>query len=204
MKKTATPLPPGRPRAFDADVALEKALQVFWKKGYEGASLTDLTEAMGINRPSLYAAFGNKEALFRKAMDRYTSGPGCHIAEALKAKTARAVAERVLAGTVDMLTCPNTPQGCLLVQAALACGDEAEPVRRALIEKRTSGEKAIRERLERAVAEGDLPRGTNAADLARYLCTVTVGLSVQAASGAKRAELQRVAETAMRAWPAGR
>src|SRR6266478_1585181 len=94
----------GRPRAFDTDKALDRAMKVFWRKGYEGASLPDLTRAMGINRPSLYAAFGNKESLFRKAIDRYVAGPACHVREALEQPTARAVVERYLRGSIDLIT----------------------------------------------------------------------------------------------------
>src|ERR1051325_3475900 len=105
--------PRGRPRQFDTEKALDRALTVFWQKGYEGASLLDLTRAMGINRPSLYAAFGNKEALFRKALDRYAEGQAAYIRAALEAPTARAVAERLLHGTVELLTDPRNPRGCL-------------------------------------------------------------------------------------------
>src|SRR5690349_13817425 len=106
----------GRPRSFDADRALDQALKVFWSKGYEGASLPDLTKAMGISRPSLYAAFGNKEELFKKALERYSAGPACYVREALDAPTARAVAERLLNGAVEMMTNPKNPRGCLAVQ----------------------------------------------------------------------------------------
>src|SRR5438093_7941762 len=119
LKKDARPR--GRPRAFDCDQALDRALQLFWQKGYEGTSLSDLTEAMGINRPSLYAAFGNKEALFRKALDRYAHGPASYVREALNEPTARAVVERLLRATADALRDPRTPPGCLAVQGALAC-----------------------------------------------------------------------------------
>src|SRR5438876_1611267 len=122
----------GRPRAFDVDEALDQALKVFWRKGYEGTSLPDLTRAMGINRPSLYAAFGNKEALFRKALDRYAQGPAAYVREALSKPTARAVVQHLLLGAVEMATDPRHPRGCLAVQGALACGDEAECVRKHL------------------------------------------------------------------------
>src|SRR6187431_311201 len=115
----------GRPRAFDRDQALELALDVFWRKGYEGASLSDLTEAMGINRPSLYAAFGNKEELFRKALDRYGEGPASYVAQALAEPTARLVIEKLLTAGASLLGDPKNPRGCLAVQAALCCGDEA-------------------------------------------------------------------------------
>jgi AcrR family transcriptional regulator len=176
-------------------------LLLFWRKGYEGTSLSDLTSAMGINRPSLYAAFGDKEALFRKAVDRYTEGPAAYVREALKLPKALAVVERLMRGAIELLTDPRTPQGCLLVQGALSCSKAADPIRRELIARRTEGEAALRGRLKRAISEGDLPAGANAADLARYVVIVIHGMAVQAASGATRAELNRVVETALRAWP---
>src|SRR5437660_10340480 len=180
----------GRPRAFDVDEALDQALKVFWRKGYEGASLPDLTRAMGINRPSLYAAFGNKEALFRKALDRYHDGPAAYVREALEEPTARAVAERLLGGTIDVLTDPRNPRGCLMVQGALACGEAAESGRRELAARRLAGEAAIRERFERAISDGDLAVDSHPADLARYVVAVLHGMAVQAAGGASRAELR--------------
>jgi AcrR family transcriptional regulator len=195
-------MPVGRPRAFDIDQALDRALQVFWRKGYEGTSLSDLTKAMGINRPSLYAAFGNKEALFRKALDRYAEGPAAYTRKALDEPTARAVVERLLRGVIDLLTDPCTPQGCLAVQGALACGDAADAIRQELISRRVAGEAALRQRLERAIADGDLPADADPADLARYVTTISQGMAVQAAGGASREELQRVVAMALRAWPA--
>jgi AcrR family transcriptional regulator len=193
--------PRGRPRAFDPDMALEAALRVFWQKGYEGTALSDLTAAMGINRPSIYATFGNKEALFRKALDRYSERMTNYTAEALEEPTARAVAERLLVGTADLLSCPGNPKGCLMVQGALACGEEADPIRKELISRRATGEAALRERFERAKAEGDLPAGADPGDLARYLVAVMHGMSVQAAGGANRAALQGVIDLSLPAWP---
>src|SRR3981189_352428 len=118
----------GRPREFDVDKALELALQVFWRKGYEGASMADLTETMGITRPSLYSAFGNKEELFRKALDRYVDGPGGYFQVALAKPTMRAVVEHLLYESADAVTDPNHPPGCLAVQGALSCGDAAESI----------------------------------------------------------------------------
>jgi len=191
----------GRPRGFDLEQALDRALNVFWRKGFEGASLPDLTRAMRINRPSLYAAFGNKEALFRRALDRYAQGPACYVREALEAPTAREVAGRLLRGAAAGLTDPRHPRGCLLVQGALSCGDAAEGVRAELCSRRAAGEAAIRRRMQRARREGDLPAGADPADLAKYLATMIHGLAVQAAGGAKTEQLRRVAETALRAWP---
>src|SRR4051794_22910478 len=187
-------MPMGRPRAFNIDKALDRALKVFWRKGYEGATLPDLTKAMGINRPSLYAAFGNKESLFRKAIDRYVEGPACHVGEALKEPTARAVVERLLRGSIDLITDSRNPHGCFMVQGALACGDTADSIRRELIERRAASEAALRERFGRAISDGDLPPDSDPADLARYVAIVSHGMAVQAAGGATRDELMRVAE----------
>lgn len=191
----------GRPRAFDIDEVLDRALQVFWRKGYEGASLADLTRAMGINRPSLYAAFGDKQSLFRKVLDRYAEGPAAYVREALKEPTARAVVERLLSGAVEVQTGPLNPQGCLTVHGALAGGKGGDAIRQELNSRRAAGEAAIRKRLERAKSEGDLPPDVSPADLARYVTTVMHGMAVQAAGGASRAELRRVVKTALRAWP---
>jgi AcrR family transcriptional regulator len=201
MKVRKPPKPVGRPREFDADKALGRALQVFWRKGYEGASLPDLTAAMGISRPSLYAAFGNKEALFRKALDSYAGGPACYVREALHEPTARAVVERLLRGAVELQTDKRNPPGCLMVQGALACGEAANPIRQELISRRAAGEAALRQRFERARSDGELPADSDPADLARYFTTVVYGMAVQAAGGASREELRRVAQAALRAWP---
>lgn len=191
----------GRPRAFDVDEALDQALQVFWRKGYEGASLTDLTEAMGINRPSLYAAFGNKEELFRKALDRYAVGPTSYVSESLEEPTARGAAERLLLSIAGAVDDPRNPRGCLMVQGALSCGEAADPIRKELISRRAQAQDMLRKRFERALLEGDLPAGSSPADLARYVATVSNGMAVQAASGASGDELRRVVEIALRAWP---
>src|SRR5262245_18527763 len=191
----------GRPRAFDFDKALDQALQVFWKKGYEGTSLSDLTRAMDINRPRLYAAFGNKEALFRKALRRYSDRPAAYVREALEEPSARAVAGRLLLGAVDLLSDPRTPPGCLMVQGALSCGDAAAPIRRELAFRRTAGEAAMRRRFKRATSEGDLPDNLDVTDLARYIATIIHGMAVQAAGGASREQLLRITQMALRAWP---
>ncbi|MGH8531457.1 MAG: TetR/AcrR family transcriptional regulator [Gammaproteobacteria bacterium] len=199
VRKSAAQM--GRPRAFDIDEALDRALHVFWQKGYEGASLPDLTAAMGIDRPSLYAAFGNKEALFCKALNRYAEGPAAYVDEALKEPTARAVVGRLLQGAVDLQTNPRNPPGCLMVQSALSCREASDPIRKKVAARRKAGEAAIRQRFRRAITEGDLPTDANAADLARYVATIMYGLAVQAAGGASRAELRRAIQMALRAWP---
>jgi AcrR family transcriptional regulator len=201
MKQKKTKRALGRPRSFETGKALDAAMKVFWCKGYEGASLSDLTRAMGINRPSLYAAFGDKEALFRKVLDRYDSGPAAYVREALSQPTARAAVERLMEGAAELGTASSNPRGCLFVQGALACGDGSKAIRHDLILRRDAGEKAVRLRLKRAQAEGDLTRDANPADLARYVATVIQGIAVQAASGAARPELRRVIQTALRVWP---
>ena len=191
----------GRPRAFDLDAALDRAVEVFWQKGYEGASLTDLTDAMGINRPSLYAAFGNKEALFCKALDRYANGPGVYTCEALEAPTAYEVARQLLVGAIRLTTGPTTPPGCMMVQSILVSSDDADAMRQEVAARRAAGLTRLRERLERARAEGDLPADSDPAVLAGYIFAVQQGISVHAAGGMAREELERIAELALRVWP---
>lgn len=190
-------MPPGRPRTFELEEALERALQVFWRKSYEGASLTDLTEAMGINRPSLYAAFGSKEELFCQVLTHYIGGPGAYTHTALNLPTARQVIEAFLEGSIESITNPSYPGGCLTVQGALNRGEEAEVVQQALIAQRTAIELALRSRLECAKQDGDLPATVNPCDLARYIMTVIQGMAVQAVSGATRDELRQVAKMAL-------
>lgn len=191
----------GRPREFDIDNALEQALHLFWRKGYEGTSITDLTEAIGITKPSLYAAFGNKEELFRKALDRYVDGPGGYVQEALAKPTARAVVEHLLLEAADAVTSPDNPPGCLAIQGALCCGDTAETIKQELMTRRAKGEDDLRRRFQLAVDEGDLPNDCSPVDLARYVSAIVQGMAVQAIGGAGRDDLRRVANLALRNWP---
>lgn len=191
----------GRPREFDVDEALASALRVFWTKGYEGASLTDLTDAMGITRPSLYAAFGNKEALFRKALDLYEREKLAYVAEALEAPSSRAVAERLLRGALEMQTSGCEPRGCLRVISSMTCGVEAESVRADLVARRASSEQALRTRMERAKAEGDLPAGTDVDGITSYLGAILQGMAVQAGSGASKQQLEELVNTSLAMWP---
>jgi len=192
----------GRPREFDVEQVLDKALKVFWEHGYEGASLTDLTEAMGISRPSLYGAFGSKEELFKLALERYEQkGPGSLYRDAIAQPTARAVVEKLLTGCAMFLSDPSNPPGCLAVQGALSCGEAAESIKQELCRRRSMGEKELRDRFERAKAEGDLPADADPDALARYTMTVAQGMAVQATSGASREALLAVAEMALQAWP---
>ncbi len=191
----------GRPREFDLDEALDRALHAFWRKGYEGTSIAELTEAMGITRPSLYAAFGNKEELFRKALDKYIDGPGGYVKLALAQKTARDVVDKLLHGTADAVTDPSCPSGCLAVQGALTCGDTSQSVKEELMARRAKGEENLRVRLRQALADGDLPIDADPEDLARYISIVLQGMAVQAASGASRDDLRKIADMVLKTWP---
>ena len=201
MKVVKSPAPLGRPRAFCVEQALDQALKVFWRKGYEGTSLSDLTAAMGINRPSLYAAYGNKEALFRKVLNRYMASAAEILHESMEKPTSREVVEHLLLSSADGATCPDNPHGCLTVRCALSSGEAADCIRLEMIRCRADGESVLRQRLERARAEGDLPADANPTDLARYVMTVHQGMSVQAAGGASGEQLRQVVATALKAWP---
>lgn len=191
----------GRPRVFDMDQALDKALEIFWEKGYEGASLAELTQALGINKPSMYAAFGNKEALFKKALERYSNGPVVFINEVIKEPTAYDVAKKFLHQSARFLTETSHPKGCMIVQAALSSGESAHLIKETLINYRTSYEAMLSDRLQRAQNEGDLPVGTNPKCLAKFLATLHQGMSVQATSGATEADLTEMADMALNLWP---
>ena len=191
----------GRPREFDLDQALENALHVFWEKGYEGASMADLTEAMGITKPSLYAAFGNKEELFRKAFDTYLDGPAGYARLALQQPTARAVVENRLYGEVDAVTDPECPAGCLSINGALTCGEAADSIKQELRTRRAAWEEDLRLRLDQAKTEGDLPTTADTAALARYIATMMQGIAVQAVGGTTREDLKKIAEMVLATWP---
>ena len=189
----------GRPREFDVEEALAAALRVFWEKGYDGASLTDLTEAMGITRPSLYDAFGNKEALFKRALDLYESEKLAYVRSALEAPTARGVAQRLLEGTVANAT--SECRGCLGVIAAVNCSGVDSPIRDDVHKRAQSSREALVQRMQRAIEEGDFSIPVEAESMTRYLYALLQGISVQAGAGASREELKRVADAALAVWP---
>ena len=191
----------GRPREFDIDEALERAMQVFWARGYDGTSLTDLTGAMGITKSSMYAAFGNKEQLFRKAVQRYAEGPASYATRALREPTARAVAEAFLRGAVRTTTSPGRPAGCLSVQGALALSEHSRPAHDVLSGWRIDAGDQLEARFRRAAEEGDLPRDADPGRLARYVMTTAFGIAVQAANGLGPDMLDEVIDTALLAWP---
>jgi len=188
-----------RSRSFDKADALDRAMRLFWRHGYEGTSIEDLTAELGIAKPSLYAAFGNKRALFELALDRFAALAGAGVERALAEPRAEDVARRFLQGYVDVPE--GQPRGCLLVQSALACSAASAEVQAAVAERRRVPEQLLAERLARAQKEGDLPPDARPAELARYLATVAQGLAVQATGGATAAELRGVADLALMAWP---
>ncbi|RYG86157.1 MAG: TetR/AcrR family transcriptional regulator [Alphaproteobacteria bacterium] len=191
----------GRPREFCVDMALASALRVFWSKGYEGASMTDLTEAMGITRPSLYAAFGNKESLFRKALDLYEREKLDYIGIALSEPTARGVAKALMLGGLENQMAQDEPHGCLGVISSVACGSEAESIRLEVLERGKVAKAALIERFERAKTEGDLPSHVDVEGLTGYLFAILQGMAVQAGAGATREDLERLIDTSLMVWP---
>lgn len=201
MKKDFSPTSVGRPRAFDPDEALEKAMQIFWCQGYEGTSLSDLTEAMGINRPSLYATFGNKEELFVKVLDRYAAGPMACVADALNEPTARMVVEKLLKKSAELMADPHTPRGCMVVQGVLCGGPEVSHVVKEARDRRLAMQRHIEERFERSHREGDLPVSISAQDLARHVVMLVNGMSIQAANGASPEDLRQAAHFAFEMLP---
>jgi len=191
----------GRHREYDVEKVLDGVLCVFWRKGYEGASYSDLTEAAGVERPALYSAFGNKEALFRRALQRYSERFMNHIPEALGLPTSREVAEHILHSSVELNTRFPDHTGCLGINGVMAGSDESEPVRQALIEFRAAGEAQLRERFERAKAEGDLHASAKPEALAAFLMALLHGMAVQAKAGFTREMLDAVADQALAGWP---
>ncbi|CAB3910272.1 MULTISPECIES: TetR/AcrR family transcriptional regulator [Achromobacter] len=193
----------GRPRNFDRAQALQKAMEVFWSKGYEGASLTDLTEAMGINSPSLYGAFGSKEGLFREAVELYRETEGGSARRALlAAPTARDAVQAMLLASAERFTAPGLPPGCMIVLGAPAGCDNQPGVGNFLGDNRREMQSRILARLNAGAAQGELPAGADLKGLAAFYTTVLHGMSIQARDGASRKTLQAVARQAMRAWDA--
>jgi len=213
MKKTSAPaiaapasvLPArrgrGRPRGFDREQALEQAMDVFWRKGFEATTLTDLTKAMGINPPSLYATFGDKEGLFIEAVRRYYANvqeqcSGCPQA------TAREYMEGFLTELAKLFTDTSHPRGCLAVMAMTTALESSPRMQQFLLEKRAASKARMRERIQQGVDEGELPRDTDVGALTNLYSAVISGMSLQAREGASRKTLLAMVDAAMRAWPA--
>ncbi len=192
--------PRGRPRSFDRDAALEAAMEVFWNKGFEGASLQDLTAAMGINPPSLYAAFGDKEGLFLEAVERYRKkiSDACPYSEE---PTAREAMYKLLHDLACTYTSSGNPRGCLIVMAATTSSASSPKMQQLLAEQRANGRARIRARIERGIREGDVPEDTDVAALTSFYAAVIAGMSLQSRDGASRRALLATVDAAMRAWP---
>jgi AcrR family transcriptional regulator len=191
----------GRPRVFEKDEALGKALTVFWERGYDGATVAELTTALGINKPSLYAAFGNKEELFKQSLAKYLAGPAAFVLEAIKEPTARLVAEKFLLSAAVFLTDHQHPKGCMVVQGALSCAQSAEVIKGQLIQYRQHYEAQLAKRFKQAQLDGDLSLACNPTDLAKFLATLHQGMSVQATNGTTEAELKSMLKMALKMWP---
>jgi len=206
MPNSEAGVPPktrGRPLSFDREAALEAAMHVFWEHGYEGATIAELTAAMGITPPSLYSAFGDKEHLFWEAIERYVEGPGSGIPRALAEEpTARAAIERLLREAAQELTRSSHPRGCMVTMAATNCTVGSAHIQAALAKRRAEVEAGIRARITEGVRQGELPAQTDPAALARLFTAVYTGMSMQAKDGATRAQLLATVDAAMGAWPA--
>jgi AcrR family transcriptional regulator len=192
--------PRGRPRSFDRDTALEQAMEVFWAKGYESTSISDLTRAMGINPPSLYAAFGDKEQLFLQAVERYQAvqGSSCPYGDAATARDAFAA---LLAYMAEELTSTEHPRGCLMIMAAATASSASEELQAALARSRAESQAYMKARIERGIAEGDVPPATDAGALTDFFVTVISGMALRAKDGATRKSLLATAEQAMSVFP---
>ncbi len=204
MKTSKTPIARarGRPRSFDLDTVLERAMRLFWLRGYETTSLAELLKAMRVTTPSIYSAFGDKEHLFLETIKRYIAGPGSYQAEALREKTAKGAVTRILSQAVDSITDPDTPPGCMLTLSAINCSAASASVRQAVTEARREMEQALCRRIEQGKTEGDVPAATDAPALAGFYSTFLYGMSIKAIEGVTREEARAMADAALRAWPA--
>jgi len=202
-KTPAARRPRGRPRSFDREAALDCAMEVFWRKGFEGTSLSDLTKAMGINPPSLYSAFGDKEHLFLEAVERYQAKRGPATCSFTDQPTARGAVEQLLAWTVKELCSSCQPRGCMMVMTSTTTTASSKHLQAALAERRADSRERLKARIDQGAREGELPAGTDTGALADFYATVLIGMSLQAREGASRKSLLATVEAAMRAWPRG-
>jgi AcrR family transcriptional regulator len=188
----------GRPISFDKDAALEAAMLLFWERGFEGASMADLTQVMGLNPSSIYAAFGDKHALFSLAVKRYMETRAQYATKALEEPTLEKVIRALFDNTISFLTTPGHPPTCMTLAGAVGCSVDATPARDIMTEIRKRNEAAMKERFLQARKRGELPKDVNVDDYTRYLSSILAGLSIQAANGSTKAELKRTAQIAVR------
>ena len=188
----------GRPISFDKDAALEAAMRLFWERGFEGTSMADLTQAMDLNPSSIYAAFGDKHALFQLAAKRYAEMRAQYAGKAMEEPTLEKVVRALFDNTVAFLTTPGHPPTCMTLSGAVGCSVDATPARDIMTEIRKQNEVVMRERFNKARKSGELPKDVNVDDYTRYLSTIIAGLSIQAANGSTKAELKRTAQMALR------
>jgi AcrR family transcriptional regulator len=201
-KRVTPPRPRGRPRSFDRDEALESAMRLFWSRGYEGTSISDLTAAMGVAPPSLYGAYGDKKRLFLEAVGRYEQQVGCFARKALTEEpTAERAVRRLMLDAVKAFTAPQNPQGCLVVLGATNCSTESAEVGEALAERRRAAEAAVRARLLAGQEAGEFAEDADVDALAALVTATLFGLAIKARDGASRARLSRVVEQLMTMWP---
>lgn len=206
MKKEKAGVAPGktrgRPRAFDRDEALRSALELFWARGYEATSISDLKDAMGITSPSLYAAFGNKDALFMECVELYSRDYLGEIFTSLfQAGTAKAAIEKVLLRFGALYAGAGHPKGCLIVAGAANCGPEAEVIEADLKRRRTEGVALLRDRIQKGIQAGEFKSRVDAGELAEFYSAVLLGLAMRARDGASRKEMETTARTSLLAWP---
>lgn len=197
MKNETCTQPVGRPRSFDTDEALQCALQVFWEKGYAATSLNDLTEAMGINKPSLYAAYGNKEQLFIQTMELYDNRPNSYFYSALEEDTLLGMVEHMLMGAADQMSDKTQPHGCMLIQSAFASKEPTDLIKEAVETKRLRMGELVKGRLAKAKEEGEIPETFNCLGLEDYMFTIIMGMSLHASNGATREQLEAVAQLSL-------
>lgn len=193
--------PRGRPRSFDRDQALDTAMHLFWTRGYEGVSISDLTKAMDITPPSLYAAFGSKKRLFLESVELYRAQAARIAGTALAASTADEAVRRLLLGAIDIFAGKETPKGCLVVLGAINCAREADDMVEALVERRRAGREAVRLRIAAGAAAGELAEDADVDALADLVTGALYGLAIKARDGVPSIRLKASVEQLMRLWP---
>jgi len=204
-KRTTASRSRGRPRGFDRDDVLERAMRLFWERGYEATSISELTVAMGITPPTLYSFFGDKKRLFLEVVNRYQSGPGCFAIKALTEEpTAERSMRRLLLEAVASFTDPKNPKGCLVVLGATNCTVESSDIFKALADRRHAAETVVRERIAAGQAAAEFAETADIDALTGLITATLYGLAIKARDGASRATLCKVVDQAMRAWPSSR